>query len=318
MAAAVTLYRLYDLPWVAGWEQDLEFRRILKRAAGALLLLSFVVSIVPVPEPDPAEIQEIPTRFARLVLERQAPPPPVIVEEEPAPEPEPLFEQSSESEPVAEPLVEEPPEPVDTVRMARERASVAGLLPFAADLAALRDNAALDNLGETDTVSATESAAPSTDRSLITSAASSVSGGINTESFSRDTGGSGLAARATTQVASPMDGVVPSGGSASRTGASSRASRSREEIELVFDRNKGAIFVLYNRALRLNPALEGKLVLQLTIEPDGRVSFCEVVSSELGDAELEQKLVQRVLLFQFESKDVEAITTTKPIDFFPA
>ena len=87
---------------------------------------------------------------------------------------------------------------------------------------------------------------------------------------------------------------------------------------MVFDRNKGAIFALYNRALRQNPALEGKLVLSLTIEPDGRVSFCEVVSSELGDSELEQKLVQRVLLFQFESKDVEAITTTKPIDFFPA
>jgi TonB family protein len=115
-----------------------------------------------------------------------------------------------------------------------------------------------------------------------------------------------------------MEGIAPAGAGASRTGSSDRASRSREEIELVFDRNKGAIFALYNRALRQNPALEGKLVLNLTIEPDGTVSFCEVVSSELGDPELEQKLVQRVLLFQFEAKDVEVITTTKPIDFFPA
>jgi hypothetical protein len=42
------------------------------------------------------------------------------------------------------------------------------------------------------------------------------------------------------------------------------------------------------------------------------------VSSELGDAELERKLVARVRLFRFEDKDVEAITTTKPIEFFPA
>jgi len=42
------------------------------------------------------------------------------------------------------------------------------------------------------------------------------------------------------------------------------------------------------------------------------------VSSELGDPELEQKLIQRVLLFEFEQKNVESITTTKPIDFFPA
>jgi len=43
-----------------------------------------------------------------------------------------------------------------------------------------------------------------------------------------------------------------------------------------------------------------------------------IVSSELNDAELERKLVQRVKLFRFEARDVEAITTTKPIDFFPA
>lgn len=86
----------------------------------------------------------------------------------------------------------------------------------------------------------------------------------------------------------------------------------------MFDRNKGAIFALYNRALRKDPSLEGKLVLRLTIAPSGQVTMCEVISSELNDEELERKLVQRVKLFRFEAKDVEAITTTKPIDFFPA
>ena len=59
-------------------------------------------------------------------------------------------------------------------------------------------------------------------------------------------------------------------------------------------------------------------MLRLTIAPTGEVTFCEVVSSELGDAVLERKLVQRIKLFRFEARDVEAITTTKPIDFFPA
>jgi TonB family protein len=119
-------------------------------------------------------------------------------------------------------------------------------------------------------------------------------------------------------VESPVAGIGPAGGAARRTGSSGKASRSREEIELVFDRNKGAIFALYNRALRSDPTLEGKLVLRLTIAPSGEVTFCEVVSSELGDPDLEQKLVSRVKLFRFEAKDVEPITTTKPIDFFPA
>jgi hypothetical protein len=58
--------------------------------------------------------------------------------------------------------------------------------------------------------------------------------------------------------------------------------------------------------------------LRLTIAPDGSVTFCEVVSSELNDEELERKLVMRVKRFRFEQRDVEPITTDKPIDFFPA
>jgi TonB family protein len=152
---------------------------------------------------------------------------------------------------------------------------------------------------------------------MITSKVGAASGGINTAGMSRNTGGSGIAGRNTTRVVSPVAGIGPAGG-ASRSGSSGKASRSREEIELVFDKNKGAIFALYNRALRRDPSLEGKLVLRLTIDPNGTVSFCEIVSSELNDPELERKLVQRVKLFRFEEKDVEAITTTKPIDFFPA
>jgi periplasmic protein TonB len=48
------------------------------------------------------------------------------------------------------------------------------------------------------------------------------------------------------------------------------------------------------------------------------VTMCRVVSSELNDPDLERKIIARVRLFHFEPKDVESITTTKPIDFFPA
>ncbi len=104
----------------------------------------------------------------------------------------------------------------------------------------------------------------------------------------------------------------------SRSGQSGKAARSREEIELIFDRNKGAIYSLYSRALRDQPELQGKMVLEFTISPTGEVTMCRVVSSELNDPELEKKIVARVRLFRFEAKDVETITTTKPIDFFPA
>ena len=87
---------------------------------------------------------------------------------------------------------------------------------------------------------------------------------------------------------------------------------------MVFDRNKGSIYSVYNRALRKDPTLQGKVVLRLTIAPSGKVTLCELVSSELHDPALGEKISRRVKLFDFGAKDVEEITITYPIDFLPA
>ena len=282
-------------------------------------MLGGVWPFIPVPEPDPFDVEEIPPRIAQLLLEEKPlpppPPPPEPEPEEPEPEdPEP--EQVVEAEPEPEP--EPVPEPeIDPTEQAREEAQAA-LLPFAEDLAELVDKDLLEQVADDRDLTSSVGEAERNERSMITSNVGAASGGINTADMSRNTGGSGIAGRSTTRVASPVAGIGQAGGAATRSGSSGKASRSREEIELVFDKNKGAIFALYNRALRRDPSLEGKLVLRLTIAPNGAVTACEIVSSELGDAELERKLVARVKLFRFAAKDVEAITTTKPIDFFPA
>jgi len=314
-------YREYELPWTTGKSQERRFQRLL----GIVLLVAFLLGVIwpfiPVPEPDPYEVIEIPPRIAQLMLEEKPlpPPPPLPKEEEPEPEvEEPEPEQVVEAEPEPEPEPEPVPEPVrDREEVARERAQAA-LMPFAEDLADLVDRDLVEQVAEDRTLTASVGQAARSERSMITSKVGTASGGINTATLSRNTGGTTIAGRSTTRVESPVAGIPPAGGSATRSGTSGKASRSREEIELVFDKNKGAIFALYNRALRQDPSLEGKLVLRLTIAPDGRVTMCEVVSSELNNEELERKLVQRVLLFRFEARDVESITTTKPIDFFPA
>ncbi len=319
---AVPLYRIYELPWSTALEDDAKFKKLARGALVAALVIAFMFWVLPEPQVDPTAAEEVPKRLVRLVLERETPPPPPpapVVREEPVPEPTPVVEERVvEPEPervvVPEPVVEPPP--VDRTQQARDRARVAGLLPLASQLQALRNN--VTQLDRAETVGA-NSDTPFAERSLVTSRVGTASGGINTAALSRNTGGSGLSGRETTVVENPVEGFAEAGGAAQRSGSSDLASRSREEIERVFDANKGRIFTLYNRALRENPALQGKVVLRLTIAADGRVTFCEIVSSELNDAELERGLVQRVLQFQFEARDdVEAITTTKPIDFFPA
>jgi len=315
-------YREYELPWTNSSGQERKFRRLLGIVFLATLVLGVIWPWIPTMEPDPDDVVEIPPRIAKLLLQEKPPPPPPPKPKEPEPEePDPIKEPEPEKvvekEPEPEPEPAPEPPPIDYEKIAREKAQAA-LLPFAEDLADLADSDVLEKVADSRTLTSSVGEAVRNERAMITSKVGTASGGINTANMSRNTGGTGLGARSTTQVTSPVAGLGQNAGGARRTGTSGKASRSREEIELVFDKNKGAIFALYNRALRNDPSLEGKLVLRLTIAPSGEVTFCEVISSELGDDELERKLVQRVKLFRFEAKDVEAITTTKPIDFFPA
>ena len=177
-------------------------------------------------------------------------------------------------------------------------------------------------------------------RAMITSNATKGSGGINTAAYSKDTGGGGLAGRGTTLVegvAGGGGGGGPGGGGGRAGGGagdgsgvgggkggtlqksgSGKASRSIEEIKLVFERNKGAIYAIYNRALRDDPALQGKVVLELKIAPSGEVAGLRIVSSELKADELEKKLLARIRSFDFGAKDVEAMVVTWPVDFLPS
>ena len=157
----------------------------------------------------------------------------------------------------------------------------------------------------------------SVNRSLITSKAGGTSGGISAPTSSGLAAGSGsLNGIRTTQV---QDSTAGSGAhGATRSGGSGKSSRTGEEVALVFDKNKGAIYALYQRALRDNPAMQGKVVVELTISPSGDVTAARIVSSELNDPEFESKLLARIRLFKFEARDVAPLTTTKPIDFFPA
>jgi TonB family protein len=296
-------------------EDEERFRRILKRCFIIFLLFALALPWLPVPQIERAKIEEVPPRLAKLLLERQPPPPPVK-----APEPDaPKAEAPKQAKPKPAKKVETP-KPQKSVEAARAKAERSGLLAFKNELADLRSHSAATSAQKQALVQgAGTSAAKPSERSLITSSATGGSGGINTASLSRDTGGGGLGGAAgTTRVGSPVGNGGGGAGGSLKRGGGGKASRSIEEIKLVFDRNKGSIYTIYNRALRENPALQGKVVLKLTIAPSGQVTECQIVSSELRAPELEKKLLARIKQFNFGAKQVEIMVVTYPIDFLPS
>ena len=84
------------------------------------------------------------------------------------------------------------------------------------------------------------------------------------------------------------------------------------------ERNKGAIYAIYNRALREEPGMQGKVLVELKIAPGGNVVGCRVMSSELHAPELEAKLLARIKQFDFGAKDVDQMVVTWPLDFLPS
>ena len=327
------------LPWTVSEEDEERFRRILRRLLAFFLLFSLIFPWLPVPKPDRDQVAEVPPRLAKLLLE-QKPVPPVVQPR--APElPIPQTVKPKVPVPEKTQIARPAPKPDATARTeaARKKASRSGLLALQDDLADLRDNAAPDKLradlkpgpgigrGVGAGVGMAGSGPPLGEgaRALITSKATAGSGGIANSRFSYGTGGGGLAGRSTTKVNSSIGGGAGggggggggSGGTLSR-GGSGRAARSIEDIQLVFDRNKSSIFALYNRALREDPTLAGKVVLKLTIQPNGDVTVVAIVSSELNAPELERKLAARIRQFDFGAKDVDTMVVTYPIDFLPS
>jgi protein TonB len=294
----VPYYRRYELPWSPSEEMERRFRLILRNLVIAFAIIAVIIPFLPRRE-HVVNTESLPERVVQLVLEPPPPPPPP-----PPPKPEKPLEKA--------PVTAKPVPPVD----ARVKASKSGLLASMDDLAALRD-INLDKLAKNQPKTTDPGDVTEVTRSLITSKAGGTSGGISAPTSSGlAAGGGSLNGIRTAQVKDPTLATGSQG--STRAGGSGKASRGADEIALVFTRNKGAIDAMYARALRDNPALQGKVVIELTIAPSGDITAARVISSDLNDPEFESKLLARIRLFKFEAKDVATLTATKPIDFFPA
>jgi len=292
-------YKVVVMPWTKQGKDEKKYRKILLLALLISILLGLVIPMYDVPIPDRAEVVKIPERLAKLIKKKQP---------EPKPKPKKVEEAKNEKK---EPTKKERQE-------AREKVKTKGVLAFKNNFADLLDDASLDKLGANANLSNAGSTAKRTQRSIITSAATSSSGGISSSSLSRNTAGTGD--NLTAVAFSRVESGIGTGAEEDRPLSDGPGpSRTDEEIQIVFDKYKATLYRIYNRELRSNPTLQGKVVLRITIEPDGSVSLAKVEQTDMDAKAMLAKIVERVTKFNFGAKEgVPPTTILYPIDFLPA
>ncbi len=311
------------MPWARGCEEDRRFRRSLASALAACIAVALMISTIAIPFRAQQKELELPERVARLVRqERELPPPPPPVQEleipdEKIPEPEPELVKELPDE--AMPVSADTPQVADEPNT-REQVKSKGILAFKdsfASRAQIRPSAQLGLDARVKDAGAEITGRP--ERMMVTTTAPGSSGGINLADYSRDFGGNGGDGVASVQVSRVASSIGGGDGPNRPLAAGASAGRTDEEIQIVFDRYKSALYRLYNRELRNDPTLRGQLVLKLTIEPDGTVSMCVLHSSSMDAAVLADQVVTRVRSFDFGAKqEIVAVTIIYPIDFLPA
>ena len=309
-------YRPIIMPWSAQGDDEQRYRKIL--LAFLLLALSggVLMSFWKLPPPNREQEMQVPERLARLIKKKQ-----VKIPEPKLPKEKPAWKKE-EINPAKETL-----QVPAATRQARAKAETKGVLAFKNNLTALVKDSSAVRLGANARISNSgRGTGDAPQRPIIVAqqaiTAQSGSGGISTSNLSRQVvsnAGKSLASPEVklSRIESAVKHDAKESGHTLSNG--SGPSRTDEEIQIVFDRYKSALYRIYNRELRNDPALHGKMVLRITIEPNGHVSACSIKSTDLASAALSADIVERVLKFNFGPKEgVPSVVILYPINFLPA
>jgi hypothetical protein len=303
------------MPWTWGGEDDRRFQKSLLSTLVACFLLALIVSLIRLPLVQPPE-ETAPDQVLHITMAqlprpppRPVPPPPRREVQKPIEKPTPQLASKPATQEPVKPAVEAPVEP-----------KPAGLMVFKQQLSALAASQISPALGAQASINNANSSVGRPERAMLTTSAPGSSGGINLAAVSRGLGPGGGSERNAIRggtLTQASSGIGSAAAGSRPVSGGPGPGRTDEEIQIVFDRHKAQLYRLYNLELRRDPTLQGKMILRLTIEPDGSVSLCQLHGSNMNAPDLAAQVVERVKAFNFGAKVVPPVTIIYPIDFLP-
>ena len=97
--------------------------------------------------------------------------------------------------------------------------------------------------------------------------------------------------------------------------ASASAKRDNDAINTVVASHKASIRMTYEKFLQRDPSLSGKVTVRFTIAAGGRVTKAEILENTTGNTELEQEIIRKVRMWEFEPVPEGDVTVTYPFLF---
>jgi TonB family protein len=317
-----TQYKKIALDWQPDAANTKGFYRILGIVLLSAVILAIVITFIKVPPENKRQRADVPDRVADFIARKEKPKPPPVPEKKlPPPPPKPVEPPPVEKNEVVQEITkqrdhERKPLTESEVR-ARKVAEKSGLLALANELNDLIDTKDV-SAGLSKNLSNNGSGAG--DANVIAghnsdSLSAAQSGGkVDAQSYAGSVAKTDIDARVIGKdFTEHKEKAVAKAAAVKAQGGGS----AEENVTIVFDRNKGSLYSLYERERRNTQGLQGKIVLQITISPAGDVVDVKIISSELNSPELESRILSRVKTFKFNINATKDTVVTYPIEFLP-
>ena len=316
------------MSYLPEWHETI-FKKTLRYSLSFYLLIAALLTVIHIPLPEHSDINDLPERVAKLLME----PPDVITpsktsEVPKAPEEKPK-EKSTEKE--------KPPKP--SIQQTREIVKRSGLLASlieeqqSGSLNAVIENQRLDRaLSNVDliTTPSQKNTQPLIKKNLshetdladkkIAHLGTLTEGDRVKLSKGEQVSLARLKGSYSGHGSSGQGDGLGSGvgirlkGSGSGSG---NGSIDYDAIARVVEQYKNGLIYLYNKELRANPTLKGTITVEFSIGANGKVVDAQVVTSTMDYTPLEKALASRIKMWKFPHLYDGIIVVTYPFVFFP-
>lgn len=309
----VATYSNLALGWAPENTRDGFFNRLT--FIMVILAIAFAVLMMSIKLPKIERVARVivPERVAKFILQKEKP---KVIKVKPKPKLKPPVKSIKRIK--KKPKSNKPLTKVQ--KKARKTAESSGLLALSNELSDLMDTSSINAMvGKRVSHSSTALKVAKVNKAVLTDGASSGSGGVSKDKYTTKVVSKTVLTQA--EKVAFRQSLSTNGKLRGKDNKSRRRGdnvRSEEDVIYVMDQNKSKLHAIYRRARRGHPGLKGKIVLEITIAPSGKVLRVRIKSSELNNTKLESRLVARIKRFDFGANSVEEVTVLFPIEFLPS